>query len=91
MGKYFLGAISSSDRETRILKLKAYLNTVANYRSDDALNKANVTSWTTFIKYLHEIAANYQLTIQGKTNLTIALREAQYLQQAQQKQKRSRK
>lgn len=82
MGKYFLGAISSSNRETRILRLKAYLNTTDNYRSDTALKEANVTSWTTLLTYLNDIKHNltqYGLTPLGEQNMEIAIREAEFL------------
>lgn len=85
MGKYFLGAISSSNKETRILQLKAYLNNATNYRSDIALNKAGIKSWPTFIKYLMEIKYNtqqFELNNLGQKNLKIALREANFLKEA---------
>lgn len=79
MGKYFLGAISSSDRETRILRLKAYLNSTTNYRSDMALKQARVTSWPTLVSYLNTIKQQYQLTPLGQQNFKIAIREAEFL------------
>jgi len=88
MGKEFLGAISSSNMETRILKLKGYLNTAANYSSDIALKKAEVRSWDTFLKYLKMIKNQYELTDLGKTNLAIAFREAEFLKAANNKAKR---
>lgn len=82
MGKYFLGAISSSDRETRILRLKAYLNTTHNYRSDTALEQARIKSWPTMVSYLNVIKHHpqeYELTPLGQENYKIAIREAEFL------------
>lgn len=90
MGKMFLGAISNSNKETRILKLKAYLDSAKNYRSDTALAKAEVTSWPTLLSYLNTIKKQYPLTKLGKTNLQIALREAEFLDAANKKAKRTR-
>ena len=91
MGKLFLGAISSSNRETRILRLKAYLETATNYRSDTALKKAHITSWATMISYLKALKTNYVLSDTGQANYQIALREAEFLLKANQKQKRKNK
>ena len=79
MGKYFLGAISSSDRETRILRLKAYLNSTTNYRSDMALKQAQVTSWPTLVSYLNMIKHQYQLLPIRHQSFKIAIREAEFL------------
>lgn len=91
MGKLFLGAISSSDRETRILRLKAYLETTTDYRSDTALTKAHITSWQTMLSYLQAINKQYQLSEKGQANYQIAWREAEFLLKANQKQKRKNK
>lgn len=90
MGKMFLGAISNSNKETRILKLKAYLDSAKTYRSDTALTKAEITSWTTLLSYLNVIKKQYPLTELGKTNLQIAFREAEFLEAANKKAKRLR-
>lgn len=92
MSLYAMGAQSAANKETRILRLKAYLNTVSteNYNSLTALReKAQVYSWKTLESYLHVIESKYgsTLTKTGKTNLIIAKREATYLAKVQQKAK----
>lgn len=92
MSLYAMGAQSAANKETRILRLKAYLNTVSteNYNSLIALReKAQVYSWKTLESYLHVIKSKYgsTLTKTGKANLIIAKREATYLAKVQQKAK----
>lgn len=87
MGLYQMGASSSANRETRILKLKAYINTVKTYNSLEALNTAELYSWTTFLSYLTDIKRKYYQTLTplGQKNFNIALREATLLKKANKK------
>lgn len=81
MRKSELGAASSADRETRILKLKAYLNMTdpENYRSDVALRISETRSWRTFLSYLTDIEKRTGVNDFGRENLKIACREATLL------------
>lgn len=92
MSLSMMGADSSANKETRILELKAYLNTVSNndYNSAVALKKAHVYSFTTLLSYLRTIKADYynSLTPSGKINYKIATREAKLLQKANNRAKR---
>lgn len=82
-----MGAQSSADKETRILRLKAYINTEKVYRSDVALKTAGLYSWTTMISYLKTIQKKYSdtLTDLGKSNFEIAMREAKLLESVKKK------
>lgn len=97
MGLYSMGAMSSADKETRILRLKAYLdqanpngNGVNRYNSLTALKKAQLYSWSTFLTYLSYIDKHYydSLTPQGLQNFAIAQREAEFLEKANRKAKK---
>lgn len=90
-----MGAASASDKETRVLRLKAYLNgcfenTRAAYNSAYALKKAHVYSFATLSNYLNIIRERYwdSLTDNGKQNWKIAKREAELLRKANQRAKR---
>lgn len=86
MGIYAMGANSSANKETRELKLKAYLDTTAtkDYSSLIALEKSGASSWTTFLSYLNGIKCKFSdtLTKQGQVNFEIAEREAKLLKKA---------
>ena len=92
MGIYAMGASSSANKETRELKLKAYLDTTStkDYNSLIALEKSGASSWTTFLSYLGGIRRNFSdtLTKQGKANFEIAEREAKLLKKANARAKR---
>lgn len=92
MSLEMLGAESAGAKETRILQLKAYLNTVSTdaYRSDTALKKAQVYSFATLLNYLRIIHNKYwdTMTEIGKTNFKIAKREAELLKAVNAKAKR---
>lgn len=86
MGLYALGAESNADKETRILRLKSYLETSnpnstdnTRYNTLTALEKAQITSWRTLLSYLKYIENNYTLTPKGQENLAIAKRETAYI------------
>ena len=88
-----MGASSAANRETRILMLKGYLNTVptSEYNSLTALReKAQVYSWKTFLSYLSVIKSKYydSLTSTGKINFQIAKREAELLEKTNERAKR---
>lgn len=86
MGIYAMGANSSANKETRELKLKAYLDATAtkDYSSLIALEKSGASSWTTFLSYLNGIKRKFSdtLTEQGQANFEIAEREAKLLKKA---------
>ena len=92
MGIYAMGASSSANKETRELKLKAYLDATdtKDYNSLIALEKSGANSWTTFLSYLGGIRRNFNdtLTEQGKANFEIAEREAKLLKKANARAKR---
>lgn len=82
-----MGAASNADKETRILKLKAYLDQADPYNSLEAIKACDLSSWTTFISYLNYIQKRYDssLTDLGRNNFVIAKREAEYLKKLQAK------
>ena len=92
MGIYAMGANSSANKETRELKLKAYLDATdtKDYSSLIALEKSGASSWTTFLSYLNGIKHKFSntLTKQGKANFEIAEREAKLLKKANARAKR---
>lgn len=89
---YYMGAVSSEKRETNILKLKGYLDSVDtdHYRSDIALDMVHLYNWRTFISYLKQLKSQYydNLTSTGKQNFNIAWRESNLLMKAQERAKR---
>ena len=94
MGIYAMGASSSANKETRALKLKAYLDTTTtkDYSSLVALEKSGANSWTTFLSYLGSIKHKFgdTLTKQGKANFEIAEREAKLLKKVNARARRHR-
>lgn len=87
-----LGALSAAEKETRILQLKAFLNTTATNQLgiDKALASVGNPSWNVFIKYLAVIDQQFSDTLNatGCTNLVIIKREALYLRNLQAKRAR---
>ena len=95
MSLKMMGANSAADKETRILELKAYLNTVstADYNSAIALKKAHVYSFATLITYLNIIKKQYWSTLSetGKINFKIADRESRLIKKANDRAKRKQR
>lgn len=79
-----LSAYSSSDRETRVIRLLSYINRVepTKFNILTALQKSQITSWTSLKSYFKQIESNYynDLTENGKENLIIGLRESDYIE-----------